>query len=166
MLARFAAAPLPAASFSESDLAAVRHCFADGLAAEAILERCAALEGDAALSAAGRPLHGAAAALRRASPTSVKVSLELLRRGAALPLEECFAMELRVTAHLLRRGAGAGDFYEGVRALLIDKDQKPRWAPAALADVAEADVAAAFAPLEQREELFPAGSARPWHCCF
>ena len=40
------------------------------------------------------------------------------------------------------------DFYEGVRAVIIDKDNRPRWRPAALADVGDAEVERYFAPLE------------------
>jgi len=40
------------------------------------------------------------------------------------------------------------DFYEGVRAALIDKDQKPRWRPSNLQDVSEQEIARYFAPFE------------------
>jgi enoyl-CoA hydratase len=43
------------------------------------------------------------------------------------------------------------DFYEGVRAVIVDKDNTPRWQPAALADVSDADIAGHFAPLGARE---------------
>ncbi|MGK7863530.1 enoyl-CoA hydratase/isomerase family protein [Falsiroseomonas sp. E2-1-a4] len=66
-----------------------------------------------------------AAILARMSPTSLTVTLELLRRGATLDLAGCLAMELALTAHVTRHP----DFAEGVRAVLVDKDQAPRWAP-------------------------------------
>jgi enoyl-CoA hydratase len=81
-----------------------------------------------------------AAILRRASPFSVAVSLEAMRRGAALPLAECLAMELRLTAAVCFHP----DFAEGVRAVLVDKDNAPRWTPATLAELDPAAVAAAF----------------------
>ena len=172
MLARFASPAPPPASFSAPELAAVRHCFADGLGAEAVLARCDAAAADPRAASFGL-LRGAAAAVRRGSPTSVRLSLELLRRGEGLPLADCLAMELRVAFRLLARGGkdggkdggGGADFYEGVRALLIDKDGAPRWSPAALGDVRDEDVAAAFAPLEPDEELFPEGRGKPWECC-
>lgn len=81
-----------------------------------------------------------AAILRRASPFSVAVSLEAMRRGAALPLAECLAMELRLTATVCFHP----DFAEGVRAVLVDKDNAPRWTPATLDALDPATVAAAF----------------------
>jgi enoyl-CoA hydratase len=65
------------------------------------------------------------AVLDRMSPTSMAVTLELLRRGARMTLAECLAMELRLT----RRVTAHPDFAEGVRAVLVDKDNAPRWAP-------------------------------------
>jgi enoyl-CoA hydratase/carnithine racemase len=73
--------------------------------------------------------------LDRMSPTSMAVTLELLRRGAGMNLAECLAMELALTRSVTRHP----DFAEGVRAVLVDKDNAPRWAP-------QADVAAMFAP--------------------
>jgi enoyl-CoA hydratase len=82
-----------------------------------------------------------AAILRRASPYSVAVSLEAMRRGAALSLADCLAMELRLTATVCFHP----DFAEGVRAVLVDKDNAPRWTPATLDALDPATVAAAFA---------------------
>ncbi|WP_137180478.1 enoyl-CoA hydratase/isomerase family protein [Roseomonas sp. AR75] len=67
------------------------------------------------------------AILDRMSPTSMAVTLELLRRGRALDLPACLAMELALT----RRVTQHPDFAEGVRAVLVDKDNAPRWAPQA-----------------------------------
>jgi enoyl-CoA hydratase len=74
------------------------------------------------------------AILDRMSPTSMAVTLELLRRGAKLSLPECLEMELALTRRITRHP----DFAEGVRAVLVDTDNQPRWAP-------QADVAAMFA---------------------
>jgi enoyl-CoA hydratase len=67
------------------------------------------------------------AILARMSPTSMAVTLELLRRGRMMTLAECLQMELRLT----RRITLHPDFAEGVRAVLVDKDNAPRWAPQA-----------------------------------
>lgn len=66
-----------------------------------------------------------AATLARMSPTSLGVTLELLRRGASLALAGCLAMELSLTRQVTRHP----DFAEGVRAVLVDKDNTPRWSP-------------------------------------
>ena len=47
------------------------------------------------------------------------------------------------------------DFYEGVRAVIVDKDNAPRWRPAALSDVADAEIARHFAPLPPGDEWTP-----------
>lgn len=63
--------------------------------------------------------------MRGRSPLAMSVTLEMLRRGRQMPLEECFAMELQLD----RQWFAQGDFIEGVRALIIDKDKSPRWNP-------------------------------------
>jgi len=76
------------------------------------------------------------ATLGRMSPTSLAITHKQLTLGATMPLKECFTMEYRITQGCLR----ADDFYEGIRAVLIDKDQNPQWSPATLADVTDAIV--------------------------
>ncbi|MEX3763479.1 enoyl-CoA hydratase/isomerase family protein [Paraburkholderia phenoliruptrix] len=70
-------------------------------------------------------------ALAAHSPTMLYVTREALLRGRQMTLAECFRMELGI----VKRAIEDGDFCEGVRAQLIDKDRKGRWAPATLAEV-------------------------------
>ena len=82
------------------------------------------------------------AVLRRMSPTSLCVSLELIRRGAARTLEECLEMELALTRVMVNRHP---DFREGVRSAVVDKDGRPNWSPARLEEVDPAAIQAMFA---------------------
>lgn len=82
------------------------------------------------------------AQLLRGSPTMLKVTLEQLRRGASMPLADCLRMELGMVAAAFEQG----DVLEGIRALMIDKDNRPRWNPATLAEVRPEAVAQFFAP--------------------
>ncbi len=84
-------------------------------------------------------------AMRRNSPTSLKVTFEELHRGASLSFADCMRMEYRLACRM----ATAHDFAEGIRARIIDKDGAPRWNPARLEDVDDAAVTAIFAPLEE-----------------
>ena len=119
-VARFAQ-PVPPGAIA-AHRAAIDRCFGQG-----------SLDGvRAALSAEGGDWAAAQlATLARMSPTSLAVTFELLRRGAALDLPGCLAMELALTRTVTRHP----DFAEGVRAVLVDKDNAPRWAPQA--DLAE-----------------------------
>ena len=92
----------------------------------------------------------ALAAMQRASPLSLKLTLRQLRVGAGMEIEAALALEFRVIQHLL---AGS-DFYEGVRAVLVDKDQKPRWRFSSLEQVSEAEVERHFESLGDRELRF------------
>lgn len=76
------------------------------------------------------------------SPTSLKVALAEMRRGALLDFDDCLRMEYRLSQACMR----GTEFYEGIRAVLVDKDRNPRWRPAELSAVSDADVAAHFAP--------------------
>lgn len=93
--------------------------------------------------------------LRTKSPLSLKVTLRLLRLGRReTSLEACLEREFLATAAVLR----SHDFYEGVRAAVVDKDRNPRWRPAQLADVTEGDVAAFFEPAA--EPLFAGATGK------
>ncbi len=63
------------------------------------------------------------ATMRRGCPTSVGILIEQLRRAPGLDLADCFRLEMTVGTHC----AHNGDFAEGVRALIIEKDNRPRW---------------------------------------
>lgn len=69
--------------------------------------------------------------LRARSPTSLRLVHRQLSEGASRDLEGCLEMELEITAKLLK----GHDFYEGVRAALVDKDQTPHWSPATIEEV-------------------------------
>ena len=79
-----------------------------------------------ALSSHANPwLAKAAANFAKGSPTSAHLIFEQLKRSRELTLKECFEMELKMALQCCRHH----DFNEGVRALLVDKDQKPQWEP-------------------------------------
>jgi enoyl-CoA hydratase/carnithine racemase len=124
------AAP-PPESLLAAERPAIDRCFSQASVA-AIL---AALEGEGTAWA-----KATLATLAAMSPTSLCVSFEALRRGATMSLAACLAMELRLTRGTTRHP----DFAEGVRAQVVDKTRDPRWSPATVAEVDEADIAALF----------------------
>ena len=114
-------------------------CFSAGTAEE-IVQRLLAQGGPAAKETAET--------LLRKSPTALKVTLAAVRRARRLgPLERVLDQEYRVSLACLH----APDLVEGVRAQVIDKDRNPKWSPAALAEVTDADVERFFTPLGERE---------------
>jgi enoyl-CoA hydratase len=139
LLADFAepAGPSPLAELRP----AIDRCFAHDTV-EAII---AALEAESADWA-----RAALASLAAASPTSLKITLRQLQLGACFDVPQALQLEYRMTQHVMQRH----DFFEGVRALLVDKDQSPKWRPASLAAVSEDDVAFYFQPLGERELKF------------
>ena len=64
----------------------------------------------------------------------------MLGEGAGLDVEDCLKLEYRLASAALH----SHDFYEGVRAAVVDKDRTPAWSPASLAEVSDAMVEAAF----------------------
>jgi enoyl-CoA hydratase len=92
------------------------------------------------------------ATLRTKSPLSLKVSLRQLQVGRALAdFADNLAMELRLAARMVT----SHDFAEGVRAVIVDKDNRPAWAPATLDGVTDAMLDAIFAPLPADQEWTP-----------
>lgn len=85
--------------------------------------------------------------MRSRSPMSLKIALAQMRLGKTKAFEECMAIEFRIVSRILYDH----DLYEGVRAVIVDKDNKPVWRPASLGEVSEADVARHFAPLGDAE---------------
>lgn len=88
-----------------------------------------------------------AATLSRMSPTSLKITHKQLQAGATLSLPDVLVMEYRL-AQACMRGC---DFYEGVRAVLVDKDQNPKWNPATLEEVSEETVDQCFSSLGEKD---------------
>jgi len=130
VVARFAA-PLPEAGFAPHR-AAIDRCFAQ----DTVLGIIAALEAEGTEWAAAQ-----VKILRRMSPTSLSVSLELLRRGAGMNLRQCLDEELKLTRSVVHDHP---DFREGVRSVLVDKDGAPNWTPATLEQVDRAAILALF----------------------
>ncbi|XP_042907814.1 3-hydroxyisobutyryl-CoA hydrolase, mitochondrial [Parasteatoda tepidariorum] len=88
-------------------------------------------------------------AVKKLSPTSLKVSFEQLKRGADMTLQNGLVMEYR----LCQRFMADHDFHDGVRAVLIDRDNKPTWKPATLEEVSAEKVNSYFEPLPTDKAL-------------
>ncbi|MGY2052494.1 enoyl-CoA hydratase/isomerase family protein [Methylobacterium sp. JK268] len=117
-------------------------------AARAVIDSCFSApsvpEVLARLDAEGSPFaQTTAATIRSRSPTSLLVAFAQMRRGGAMGFPEAMLTEYRIVSRILE----GHDFYEGVRAVLIDKDGAPRWRPDRLDAVPPAAVEAHFAPL-------------------
>ncbi|MDF1654081.1 MAG: enoyl-CoA hydratase/isomerase family protein [Coxiellaceae bacterium] len=87
--------------------------------------------------------------IRSKSPTSVLVTFEQLKRAADMSFDDALKMEFAMTWHFML----GHDFYEGVRAALVDKDRNPQWQPAQLTDVSADDVAQYFSDVPVALEL-------------
>ncbi len=87
-------------------------------------------------------------AISRKSPTSMKIALAQMQAGPSLSFREALQIEFRIVSRIIK----GSDFQEGVRALIIDKDQKPSWRPPTLEQVTDDMVTSHFAPLP--DELF------------
>lgn len=120
----------------DAPLAEHRAVIDSAFAHDRIEDILAALKADG-----GRFGEETAALLEHRSPTSLKVTLEMVRRGArCASLAEDLEMEFTMVQSFLV----AEDFFEGVRALLVDKDRAPKWSPATLDGVRSEDVAGYF----------------------
>ncbi len=86
-------------------------------------------------------------AIRRAAPLSVAVAFRQIQEGGARSLAECMQMEYRILYRMLQ----ASDFYEGIRAVIVDKTNDPKWRPESLEAVTDESVDAYFRPLGAEE---------------
>jgi enoyl-CoA hydratase len=123
------AGPPPAGALQQASW--IDECYAFATAEEILSALLA--HPDPAAQAAGQALAGMA-------PLSVKVTLRAVRAAASMTLAQVLAQDLRFAAHFMARP----DLPEGIPAQVVDKDRNPRWQPARLADVSDADVDAFF----------------------
>lgn len=114
----------------------IDHCFA-GDSVEDILARLAADGSEWAQQTRDTILAK--------SPTATKVAFRQIQVGAQVDFDRAMQIEYRLSQRFMK----GPDFFEGVRALLVDKDNAPKWSPANLDAVAQEAVDAFFAPLEQ-----------------
>ncbi|KAJ8349666.1 hypothetical protein SKAU_G00247960 [Synaphobranchus kaupii] len=85
--------------------------------------------------------------LSKMSPTSMKLTLRQLQAGAQMSLQDVLIMEYRLSQACMN----GQDFYEGVRAVLIDRDHSPKWNPPTLEDVTEPFLDDCFKSLGERD---------------
>ncbi|KAL6290668.1 hypothetical protein ACE6H2_008178 [Prunus campanulata] len=90
--------------------------------------------------------------LKKASPMSLKICLRSIREGRVQAMDECLVREYRISCHVMR-GQISKDFREGCRAILWDKDKKPKWKPSSLDLITEHMVDHYFSRLDGDEEL-------------
>lgn len=119
----------------------IARCFS-AASVEEIIARLAAVDGSDRDWA-----QAVIADLSTRSPTSLKVTHRHIRDAAALDLRQTLVVDYRLACRCL----DGHDFYEGVRAALIDKDGKPKWQPATLGEVTPAMVEAYFASMGESE---------------
>uniref|UniRef100_A0A8C8ETT8 3-hydroxyisobutyryl-CoA hydrolase n=1 Tax=Oncorhynchus tshawytscha TaxID=74940 RepID=A0A8C8ETT8_ONCTS len=86
--------------------------------------------------------------LAKMSPTSLKITFKQLQAGGTMSLQEVLVMEYRLSQACMVKGS---DFYEGVRAVLVDKDHSPKWSPSTLKEVSEQSVEDCFSSLGDRD---------------
>ncbi|MBA2657366.1 MAG: enoyl-CoA hydratase/isomerase family protein [Tatlockia sp.] len=85
--------------------------------------------------------------LEKKSPLSLKITFEQIKKAKSFSMEACIKMDYVLVNHFMQNQ----DFYEGVRALLVDKDNSPNWQPQTLNQVSETQVADYFARLDTLE---------------
>jgi enoyl-CoA hydratase len=128
---------VPERSLDEAQAVAIGHHFTRGTLADLI-------ESLRQASAAGDEFSTVTLeTLQKRSPTSLHVAFRQIAYGEMLEMDDCMKMEFRI----LNRMLTGHDFYEGIRAAVIDKGDTPKWRPATLAEIDESDIEAYFAPL-------------------
>jgi enoyl-CoA hydratase len=124
-----------------AEVAVIGQCFS----AETVESVIARLESQAARGSIFA--RNIATVMKSKSPTSLCIAHEQMKRGSRMDFSEAMRTEFRIVSRICH----GADFYEGVRAAIIDKDNAPRWSPATLADVEPNAIARYFAPLDGDE---------------
>ncbi|KAF8412812.1 hypothetical protein HHK36_000783 [Tetracentron sinense] len=88
--------------------------------------------------------------LKKASPMSLKISLRSIREGRLKGVRQCLVQDYRICCHVLRSEVSK-DFFEGCRAILLDKDQNPKWEPSKLELISDDMVDRYFSKVEYDE---------------
>lgn len=142
-LTRFSALPPHSTLIGEADV--IEACFSRP-------DRAAILEALREAETRGRAFAAPArAAMLEKSPTSQAIALRQMALGGRIDFDEALRMDYRIVSRICR----GHDFYEGVRAVIVDKDNRPHWSP----PPSPAEVDAYFAPLGDRELKFPVPGA-------
>ena len=141
-LHRFAAPAPESKLMAEANMIASAFAVLDLAAIEARL--AAAAESGSALAAKGLT------AMREKSPTSQAIALRQMKLGEGMSFEEAMTTEFRIVSRI----ASGHDFYEGVRAVIVDKDNKPAWSPAPGETVDPGVIDEYFAPLGADDLIF------------
>ena len=136
------AAPAPEAGPVIREAGLIEACFSAG-SVQAILDRLDAVQDSDFAAETARTI-------RLRSPTSLSLAFEQMRRGTKMTVLEAIRTEYRLVTHIMR----GHDFYEGVRAVLVDKDNRPAWQPATLEAVDPVAIRAAFEPMAEPEPNF------------
>ena len=142
IVARFATPAPPAVLLDEAAL--IETCF-DRPMTDAVIGAL----GEAAASGSAFAARARETMLTK-SPTSQAIALRQMQVGPSLSFEEAMVLDFRIVSRICR----GHDFYEGVRAVIVDKDNRPQWRPATTMEVAPEAVAAYFAPLEAGDLAF------------
>jgi enoyl-CoA hydratase len=145
-IARFAP-PAPAAPVA-GQRAVLEACFSHPSPARTIAALGAAADRGSAFARAAQE------AMLTKSPTSQAIALRQMQIGGGLSFEDAMSVEFRIVSRICR----GHDFYEGVRALIVDKDNRPQWRPATAEAVEKADIDAHFAPLGENDLTFEAAA--------
>ncbi|KAF6983894.1 hypothetical protein CFC21_001986 [Triticum aestivum] len=146
---QFSQQPSVKGSSAMNRMEIINRCFSKRTVEEII----SALEQEAP-SVADKLVTAAIQSLRKASPTSLKISLASIREGRLQTVGECLRREYRMVCHVMR-GDFSRDFFEGCRAILVDKDRNPKWMPPTLDQVHDGVVAKYFSKVDdpQWEDL-------------
>jgi enoyl-CoA hydratase len=91
-------------------------------------------------------------AVAKNSPTCLAIALRQMQIGPKLELDEAIKLEFRMMSRMMK----TADFYEGVRAVLVDKDRQPKWSPSEIDAVKLEHIEPFFAPLPEGDLDFDA----------